>query len=112
MQVNVVVVEIGVDAERVELTGLRCHAIGLLVIAPVADVANAFCGEQVRGVQGLLEIGAGPADGAYARRPLDRRDRGADIIALLVFGDRKSTRLNSSHSSISYAVFCLKKKKK
>src|SRR5699024_11642954 len=27
------------------------------------------------------------------------------------FGDRKSTRLNSSHVSISYAVFCLKKKK-
>src|SRR5688572_32241160 len=32
------------------------------------------------------------------------------IIALQ--GDRKSTRLNSSHSQISYAVFCLKKKKK
>src|SRR5689334_23804124 len=30
--------------------------------------------------------------------------------ALLLFRDRKSTRLNSSHSSISYAVFCLKKK--
>src|SRR5688572_32271548 len=30
----------------------------------------------------------------------------------LVVGDRKSTRLNSSHSQISYAVFCLKKKKK
>src|SRR2546430_12893417 len=28
------------------------------------------------------------------------------------FSDRKSTRLNSSHSQISYAVFCLKKKKK
>src|SRR2546430_9740794 len=28
------------------------------------------------------------------------------------FQDRKSTRLNSSHSQISYAVFCLKKKKK
>src|SRR2546430_4254538 len=28
-----------------------------------------------------------------------------------VVGDRKSTRLNSSHSQISYAVFCLKKKK-
>src|SRR5689334_24518190 len=28
-----------------------------------------------------------------------------------VFADRKSTRLNSSHSSISYAVFCLKKKR-
>src|SRR5256886_12800094 len=30
----------------------------------------------------------------------------------LVCADRKSTRLNSSHSQISYAVFCLKKKKK
>src|SRR5690348_18040495 len=30
----------------------------------------------------------------------------------VVWGDRKSTRLNSSHPSISYAVFCLKKKKK
>src|SRR5690348_4982846 len=29
----------------------------------------------------------------------------------LLWGDRKSTRLNSSHPSISYAVFCLKKKK-
>src|SRR2546430_5542996 len=32
-------------------------------------------------------------------------------IAPLERGDRKSTRLNSSHSQISYAVFCLKKKK-
>src|SRR5690242_20816616 len=31
---------------------------------------------------------------------------------VLIPGDRKSTRLNSSHMSISYAVFCLKKKKK
>src|SRR2546427_1828398 len=30
----------------------------------------------------------------------------------ITVGDRKSTRLNSSHSQISYAVFCLKKKKK
>src|SRR5437667_977832 len=30
----------------------------------------------------------------------------------LALGDRKSTRLNSSHITISYAVFCLKKKKK
>src|SRR5438445_13660475 len=29
----------------------------------------------------------------------------------VTFGDRKSTRLNSSHANISYAVFCLKKKK-
>src|SRR5688572_31860108 len=32
--------------------------------------------------------------------------------SLKAFLDRKSTRLNSSHSQISYAVFCLKKKKK
>src|SRR5690606_41357274 len=32
-------------------------------------------------------------------------------ITPLVVGDRKSTRLNSSHVKISYAVFCLKKKK-
>src|SRR5256886_11933180 len=40
---------------------------------------------------------------------------GASLVTVLVSclaGDRKSTRLNSSHSQISYAVFCLKKKKK
>src|SRR3712207_7917967 len=38
----------------------------------------------------------------------------ATMFYLLVYGltDRKSTRLNSSHANISYAVFCLKKKKK
>src|SRR5438034_2674651 len=36
-------------------------------------------------------------------------DEYARIVAML--GDRKSTRLNSSHTVISYAVFCLKKKK-
>src|SRR2546430_6179365 len=34
-----------------------------------------------------------------------------DLMAKDVSLDRKSTRLNSSHSQISYAVFCLKKKK-
>src|SRR5690348_18068369 len=40
----------------------------------------------------------------------DDRDEKADLTDLTV--DRKSTRLNSSHPSISYAVFCLKKKKR
>src|SRR5687768_18133254 len=35
-----------------------------------------------------------------------------DLIWQFAVGDRKSTRLNSSHGYISYAVFCLKKKKK
>src|SRR5688572_31303593 len=33
-----------------------------------------------------------------------------DGVRAMIVGDRKSTRLNSSHSQISYAVFCLKKK--
>src|SRR5688572_31404446 len=42
------------------------------------------------------------------------RPRRLEGIVVAVGGpqDRKSTRLNSSHSQISYAVFCLKKKKK
>src|SRR5688572_31913593 len=53
--------------------------------------------------------------------PLDRVDRlqvAHDPLRRVAGGsggvdrDRKSTRLNSSHSQISYAVFCLKKKKK
>src|SRR5690606_40946469 len=36
--------------------------------------------------------------------------RGRDVAALQKDADRKSTRLNSSHVKISYAVFCLKKK--
>src|SRR5207248_8858930 len=42
--------------------------------------------------------------------PTLRRDR--HDLPLRMAGDRKSTRLNSSHRTISYAVFCLKKKKK
>src|SRR5699024_12077489 len=44
------------------------------------------------------------------RQPLRRHPR-EQVHPLVIDGDRKSTRLNSSHVSISYAVFCLKKKK-
>src|SRR3712207_7789915 len=37
--------------------------------------------------------------------------RGGVVLVVGCGGDRKSTRLNSSHANISYAVFCLKKKK-
>src|SRR5690625_6433532 len=46
--------------------------------------------------------------------PLARKmaeDKDFDIERIKGTGDRKSTRLNSSHVAISYAVFCLKKKK-
>src|SRR3712207_6889453 len=62
---------------------------------------------------------AGAADGAFGHRPEPLRVHGAAHCARAVHGrgfhahpDRKSTRLNSSHANISYAVFCLKKKKK
>src|SRR3989449_5239424 len=41
-----------------------------------------------------------------------RRRHPAELTVLAAEVDRKSTRLNSSHGYISYAVFCLKKKKK
>src|SRR5437870_5705580 len=50
-------------------------------------------------------------DSATIERLVQRtRDGGAEIVKYLKTGDRKSTRLNSSHVAISYAVFCLKKK--
>src|SRR3712207_8824558 len=49
-----------------------------------------------------VPAGARPLRGGPLRRGRPRRRR----------RDRKSTRLNSSHANISYAVFCLKKKKK
>src|SRR5438034_8123896 len=69
---------------------------------------------------GAIDVGA---DGeAHVDRPLRLRDlvRPRDPAAAhherpaaraRAEGDRKSTRLNSSHTVISYAVFCLKKKK-
>src|SRR5438270_5301674 len=54
---------------------------------------------------------------AADRREVERRDRVHEPLERAVVDhavqlqDRKSTRLNSSHSQISYAVFCLKKKK-
>src|SRR2546430_4734282 len=46
----------------------------------------------------------------HTKRVAGQREK-AKMKNLSKFRDRKSTRLNSSHSQISYAVFCLKKKK-
>src|SRR5690606_41275546 len=45
------------------------------------------------------------------RCKVDPNARWTAALNLMLAGDRKSTRLNSSHVKISYAVFCLKKKK-
>src|SRR5688572_31488499 len=52
------------------------------------------------------------ADRASRSPPPVRRGRDRPVRSPARDRDRKSTRLNSSHSQISYAVFCLKKKKK
>src|SRR5689334_23568175 len=52
----------------------------------------------------------GDDQGREVARRLRARVLPGQELALVGVGDRKSTRLNSSHSSISYAVFCLKKK--
>src|SRR2546430_6917656 len=59
-----------------------------------------------------LALGARGIDDVDAVAPAveHRRDQLRRVLQVGV--DRKSTRLNSSHSQISYAVFCLKKKKK
>src|SRR3712207_8950756 len=69
-----------------------------------------------------VALGSGGDDGAEERDAVDAENRGAHVHPHLVHAgvvarlqrlvvDRKSTRLNSSHANISYAVFCLKKKK-
>src|SRR5437879_9737386 len=60
------------------------------------------------GEEGLSRIGERTFDLVLLDVALPDRN-GLDILVDL---DRKSTRLNSSHRCISYAVFCLKKKKK
>src|SRR3712207_7874824 len=61
------------------------------------------------------DVAAVAADAGVPLTPGDTRRNlvttGIDLPSL-VGRDRKSTRLNSSHANISYAVFCLKKKKK
>src|SRR5687768_17791497 len=65
---------------------------------------------------GSIGVAPPPLVGRISSRPpgwhggnLDNKDL---IAGSTLYLDRKSTRLNSSHGYISYAVFCLKKKKK
>src|SRR5690625_6246857 len=77
------------------LTGCRKGAVTRAVVPHLA--------------RGDLEAAAHAAAEAIARL-LDLFGHGNVAVELIAGGDRKSTRLNSSHVAISYAVFCLKKK--
>src|SRR5690554_7455217 len=67
----------------------------------------------VGSVEGSNQLTAhGAVEGIHALRAVEGQGQDA-VLHLIVEGfelDRKSTRLNSSHVRISYAVFCLKKK--
>src|SRR3712207_7261787 len=63
---------------------------------------------QARGLLGPLGHRVGPVAAPAPVRPAEAH--GARAVQAVHHGDRKSTRLNSSHANISYAVFCLKKK--
>src|SRR5690606_40444532 len=78
---------------------LREHLHVVVGGVQLGDVAHRI---RVRDVERALHLGAVRLRAAVARRQrLDQR----------ALEDRKSTRLNSSHVKISYAGFCLKKKK-
>src|SRR5690606_42073957 len=81
--------------------GLHQHPTGFLSPAR----ASGDLGEQVEGALGRAEIRQ--RQRGVGEHHAHQRHAGK-IVPL---GDRKSTRLNSSHVKISYAVFCLKKKK-
>src|SRR5687768_18119069 len=80
-------------------TLFRSREGGAAPVGPTAEAGVESGGHDRRGVN---------ADGGRGRgRESVHRARGRRVCP-----DRKSTRLNSSHGYISYAVFCLKKKKK
>src|SRR5690349_25177912 len=99
------------DTATTEIYTLSLHdALPIFVrqALPVHGVQHGMAGAVGRGAgalnRRLAEVSRHAAEGALVDLALARAREG--------HADRKSTRLNSSHVEISYAVFCLKKKKK
>src|SRR2546429_5938125 len=86
-------------------------AASLVVLAQLAVAGRAAAETPV--VAPLVDSGRLGHPQRHGHRSLKPflHHRGADSLARAKEEDRKSTRLNSSHGYISYAVFCLKKKK-
>src|SRR5438034_8706817 len=98
--------QIGVAPHRLE----RKRAIRILDDTAFAQVAHLAVAD-VAGTQ-VERHGMAPA-GEIDQQAAAARERQRAVVVVRSAGeDRKSTRLNSSHTVISYAVFCLKKKKK
>src|SRR5215475_14599480 len=93
---------------------LRAHAAATEITGePGAWQVRTLSGDEITAA--AVVVAAGTPAAARRLLPVDPGwgELGAEVTAAcLDLGDRKSTRLNSSHVKISYAVFCLKKKKK
>src|SRR5947209_20494393 len=89
-----------------------CFAVGAYVSASINRTHPAALGV-LAGLYCLLAIKVADQWQKVAVLRLGRYVglRGPGLFFIVPFIDRKSTRLNSSHANISYAVFCLKKKK-
>src|SRR3712207_8493049 len=80
-----------------------------LVLRPYQDLLVEVAAQRPR--RRVLDVGCGTGGTTRAIAEATGADCvGVDISEPMVAADRKSTRLNSSHANISYAVFCLKKK--
>src|SRR5256885_9846601 len=93
------------------ISGIATH----LVRAGITGrILTCSADSQARAGLNQRAVCASPASSAYGGRQSSSRRALSESIARLPVKrrDRKSTRLNSSHLVISYAVFCLKKKKK
>src|SRR5256885_12400005 len=98
------------DTATTEIYTLSLH--DALPISPDADRVDLSAADQHDTVPLEDHRRASGADGHEPSRPRHADLRIAAEFHLPHWTDRKSTRLNSSHLVISYAVFCLKKKKK
>src|SRR5690606_39761611 len=100
---------------RPALLPFRYQAVHFVIVdkSTVYTLRNGMTGRHIEHIAvaqqlfgtALIQNGAGVNFGRHLKRYTSRN------IGFDQTGDRKSTRLNSSHVKISYAVFCLKKKK-
>src|SRR3989475_4391578 len=107
----------GNSMDQFETAAQSAGAADSLSEAPRNQVLQAL-GERVRSLRSRrgMTRRALAAAADVSERHLANLEYGTGNVSVLVLHhiaqDRKSTRLNSSHSQISYAVFCLKKKKR